>query len=203
MGSWFSKCMPMVKEVKKHLNDIIKDFRKIAGVKEVYVWGSYADHEKDDSFRVRDIDIIAKTNFNSEDLISIDENILKKSLSNIELENLGYDPKTILFSQRFLDLSKYNIDHWVVSGDKKLLHWGPIPINKNEFLDMSKQAEEYAVKETGIIRKRINKTSEVCRKKWCQSYSKYFNKFFSDMPTGWYKIEDVKIKDIFEKAKKI
>jgi hypothetical protein len=187
--------MPKVKDIKPNISDSLKDFKKNYGIKNLYVWGSYAENINNPNFRVRDIDILARTEFDSGDLLAIDDNILSCKLSQESLEDQGYNPFAINFSKEFLKLSQY-IDCWAISSDRKLLHWGPIPVNLSESKMINEEAEEYANKNSGITRKKINKLSEQNRKTWFNHYVKYVDQYFEGMPTGWYKTEDVKIKDI-------
>jgi hypothetical protein len=187
--------MPKVKDIKPNLSNSLNAFKEIDGVKSLYVWGSYAKNIDKPNFRVRDIDILAKTRFNSGDLLAIDDKIITANYSDNYLEDQGYDPTSIKFSRAFLDLSKH-IDCWAISSDRKLLHWGPVPSNINDSNCFSKEAEEYASRSVGITRKKINRSSEQHRKNWFDHYVKYADKYFDGMPTGWYKTEDIRIKDI-------
>ena len=195
--------MPKIKDIEPYIYNVLKKFKKAEGIKNLYIWGSYARNIDKLNYRIRDIDILARTNFHSGDLLSIDNNIIKDICTDKYLENQGYDPFAIKFSKSFLGLTKYNIDCWAISSDRELLHWGPIYVNKEESEDASKEAEKYAFKITGVNRKKINKLSENNRNNWYNHYSNYINKCFKDMPTGWYKTENIKIKEIISKAIKI
>lgn len=203
MSSWYEKCMPKVKDIKPYISDALNKFKNTVGVKSVYIWGSYANNIDKPNYRVRDIDILARTRFHSGDLVSVDHKIIKDICSDNYLENQGYDPLAVKFSKHFLILSKYNADCWAISSDRKLLHWGPIFVNKKEAEEINKEAEKYANNSTGIDRNKINKSSEYIRKNWYNHYSNYMDKCFQGMPTGWYKTEDVKIKELISKAIKI
>ena len=194
--------MPRVKDVKPNLSDALSKFKNIDGVKTLYAWGSYAKHIDDPNFRIRDIDILAKTEFNSGDLLSIDDQIVTANYSENYLEDQGYDPRVVNFSKEFLKLSGY-IDCWAISSDRKLLHWGPVPVNLNDSKYINKEAEEYASRNSGVTRQKINKSSEQHRKSWYNHYVKYVNKYFDGMPTGWYKTDDIKVRDITNQAVKI
>ena len=202
MNSWYEKCMPKVKDIKPYIAASVEDFKKTAGVKSVYIWGSYFDNINNPDYRVRDIDILSKTQFHSGDLIAIDKKIIGDFCSDSYLENQGYDPLAVKFSKKFLKIAK-NIDCWAISSDRKLLHWGPIFINKKESEEMNQEAEKYASQLTGVERKKVNKSAEHIRKNWYNSYGKYINQHFKDMPTGWYKTENIKMKDITSKAIKL
>ncbi len=203
MSTWYQKCMPRIKDVEPHLQEMFKDISSMKQVKGLYAWGSYSENIKNPNFRVKDIDIIARTKFDSGDLIAIDEEIIRESNSRETLENQGYDPLAVSFSKRFIDINKFNVDHWALSSDRKLLHWGAVLVNKEESDSMNKEAEEYAIKITGMNRKKINRSSDIDRKSWYQIYHAYIQRQFEDMPSGWYKVEDMKIKDILNNTIKI
>lgn len=202
MSSWYEKCMPRIKDVKPNISNALSKFKEIDGIKSLYVWGSYAKNINNPNFRVRDIDILAKTKFNSGDLLAIDNKMITANYSDKYLEDQGYDPSTIRFSKAFLKLSKY-IDCWTISNDRKLLHWGPVPVNINDSNYVNKEAEEYASRNSGMTRKKINVSSEQHRKSWFNHYVQYVDNYFKDMPTGWYKTEDIKVKDITSQAIKL
>jgi len=202
LNSWYEKCMPKVKDIKPYITASVEHLKKTDGVKSVYVWGSYFDNINKPNYRVRDIDILCKTIFHSGDLIAIDKKVIKELCSDSYLENQGYDPLAVRFSKKFSKMAK-NIDCWAISFDRKLLHWGPIFVNKKESEEMNQEAEHFANKLTGIERKKINKSEEHIRKNWYNSYGKYINQQFKDMPTGWYKTDNIRIKNIISKAIKI
>ena len=149
--------MPTIKEAKPHIRPLLDDLKRIDGVKDVFIWGSYARNVLKLSHRLLDIDVLVRTNFHSADLISIDNNIIKKSYSTDHLESQGYDPLAIYFSKEFEKLSKYNIDQWVISSDRQLLHWGPI-------IDIKNEAQKYVCKKMGITKNKIDKLSSDNRK---------------------------------------
>ena len=194
--------MPRVKDVIPNISKSLEKFKDIDGVVDLYAWGSFAKNIDNPNFRIRDIDILAKTKFNSGDLLSIDNKIITANFSDVYLEDQGYDPISIKFSKEFLKLSQY-IDCWAISCDKKLLHWGPVPVNINDSICINKEAEDYASRNAGMTRKKINKSSEQHRKNWYNHYVKYVNKYFEGLPTGWYKTEDIKVKDITSQAIRI
>ena len=195
--------MPRIKDVQPHLSEIVSSLKNIEGVRDIFVWGSYADNIHNENFRLRNIDILARTRFFSDDLLSVDKNIIKEAIKIEELEDSGYDPQCVEFSQKFTQLSQYNINHWTISSDKKLLHWGPISESFKEGFSINNDAHKYALKETGISRNQLNLTSEKNRNNWYNCFSKYIKNYTENMPSWWYKIEDVVIKDVLKKAIKI
>ena len=66
-----------------------------------------------------------------------------------------------------------------------------------------KEAEKYASNNTGTEKKKINKSAENVRKNWYNHYCYYLNQCFEGMPTGWYKTEDIKVRDIISQTIKI
>jgi hypothetical protein len=192
--------MPRIKDVQPHLSEIVDGFKKDADVKEVYVWGSYASNILNLEHRLKDIDIMAKTKIISGDLLSISDEIIKLDCSSDVLENQGYNTNAIKFSQCFTALSQYNIDCWAISFDNKLLHWGPILANYVDSKNINNEAAEHAIRVTGLNIKKLSKSSEKNRKNWYDAYCDYKNQYLKDMPTGWYEVEGVKIKEILSKA---
>lgn len=203
MSSWYEKCMPKIKEAKPYIEKTVSSLKDVEGVKSVHLWGSYSKNITKPNIRVKDIDVLAKTIFHSGDLLAIDNKILSNICSDNYLENQGYDPLAIKFSKKFLTFAKYNIDCWAISGDRKLVHWGPICVNKKESEDINKEAERYANITSGTEKKAIIKSTEHARKNWYNHYCFYLNQCFEGMPTGWYQTENIKVKDILAQTIKI
>ncbi len=203
MTTWYQNIMPRIKDVAPNINNLFKDILSDDNVKGIYVWGSYSKNISKPNFRIKDVDIICRTKLHSGDLISINDEIISDLCTDRYLEKQGYDPSTVKFSKNFVNIKKYNIDHWAISGDRKLLHWGAILENKENSENLNNEAEEYVIKKTGLNRKKINRASKNNRKNWYEMYSSYINKNFENMPTGWYQVEDMRIKDILKNAIKI
>ena len=195
--------MPRIKDIEPYINDTISSLKDVEGVKSVHIWGSYSKNIKKPNTRIKDIDVLARTIFHSGDLLSVDNKIIKSICSDNYLENQGYDPSAIKFSQHFLKFSKYNVDCWAISGDRKLVHWGPTGANQKESEDINKEAEKYASKNSGTEKRKVAKASEHVRKNWYNHYCHYLNRCFEGMPTGWYKTEDIKIRDILAQTIKV
>lgn len=195
--------MPRVKDISKYLSTVTNNIKKIDGINALYVWGSYAKNINNPNFRIKDIDLLVKSNFNSGDLIAIGDKILKENKNDEYLETMGYVPAAIKFSKQLIAFSKYNMDHWTISSDNKLLHWGPISQEEEESSAIDKAAEKYALKYTGYNRKKIALSAEATRSNWYSYYHEYMNKHFSDMPSGWYKSNTEDIDKILKKAIKI
>jgi len=202
MSHWYKNCMPKIKDITSSLSIIANNIKKIKEVKNVYVWGKYAENYDKPNMRIKNLDIIVSTNLYSEDLIAANEDILEYAHDKKYLENEGFDPDTINFSKNLIELSNNNIRKWVISKDNKLLHWGPIPQNIHEFNEIEKEAEQHAIKITGKNTKKINNSSENVRKNWYNFYKNYKNNFYLNMPSGWYVLED-NVKNIIGKSLKI
>jgi predicted nucleotidyltransferase len=201
--SWYKQCMFQIGQVTSHLTDISHELKNIKGVKNIYIWGSYAKNITHENYRIADLDIILKTSFDSGDLLSINENILKENYVSDYLEEQGFDPAAVKFSKDLTNIKKFNIDYWVISSDNNLLHWGPMPGCQRESEEINSDAEKFATKKTGITRNKVNRSSEKIRKNWYSSYVDFKKKYFSTMPSGWYKSEENNIKSILEQAIKI
>jgi hypothetical protein len=194
--------MPKVKDIKPLIGNIAKSIMDINGVKSVFVWGSFAENINKPSFIIRDLDIIAKNNFLSEDLISIidDKNSPLKIASVEQLKEEGFDPNAVDFTRRFLDIKNYNIDHWAISKDNKLLHWGAII--DEDWDEVKKEAEKYASFIIGTKRNKLNKKSQNSKNRWSMMYDHYTNKYLNNSPQGWY-LSELKISEISQKIIKI
>src|SRR5438128_1372649 len=143
--SWYKQCMPCVKDVTPYVTEVCAGVKQLPGVSGVYLFGSYAQNRSKPTFVVKDVDVIAATNFHSGDLMAIDNS--RYSALRIrpdELEDMGFDPQAVAFTKRFLSYDQFNIDHWVTSSDGKLLHWGAIPDTREEWLELHSQAEASA-----------------------------------------------------------
>ena len=203
MTTWYEKCMPRIRDIEPHLFSLANAIKGTDGVKKAYIWGSYVENKNNPNFRIKDLDILVKTNFNSGDLIAINKDIIKKNCTNKYLINEGYDPLTVKFSKDFINISKFNIDHWAISSDKKLLHWGPMIVNREESEEIKSEAENFAIKETGHTIKKISKASEETRNNWYQLYNHYINNYLIDMPSGWYASSESNIREITKNALKL
>jgi predicted nucleotidyltransferase len=188
--SWYKGCMPTVASIKDNINTIASEMKKVCGVKDVLVWGSYAENINNPNFVLKDVDIIATTNFDSGDLLAIDNS--KYSAIKIaykELEDLGFSPQAVSFTKKFLSYANCNIDHWAVSKDKVLLHWGAIPDSIEDWSILNTEAEEYALKQTNASRHILNRFSSSVKKEWRKSYDEYISKYVNDKAAGWYPSE--------------
>jgi len=132
-NSWYSKSMPKVKEITSNLTSLAHDLYKINGIQKVYIFGSYAKNKNKPNCSIRDLDIIAQTDFNHEDLLSIiDKPILPFNLKKAQLEEEGFDPDVVQFTKDFTKITSYNIDHWASGSKGEILHWGALLENEKE-----------------------------------------------------------------------
>ncbi len=203
MTTWYQNTMPRIKDIKPYINSLFKELKKSDNIKNIYIWGSYSKNINKPNFRVKNVNIICRTNLNNGDLISINNDIISEFCTDNYLEKQGYDPQTVKFSKEFINIKKYNIDHWAISVDRKLLHWGPIFENRKNSDELNNLAEKYTIKKTGLNRSKINRASENKRKNWYELYSSYMNKNFENMPSGWYLVEEMRIKDILKDTIKL
>lgn len=194
--SWYRKCLPKVSEVKTALTEL-NCLRDIVGVKDIKIFGSLARNFNNESFRVKDVDLLIITPFHSEDLQAINIDILSMKMDTLEEE--GYDVDAIKFSKSLVKHKELPIDHWVISSDKKLLHWGPV-FDAEESKELEVEAEKFATKQTGFNLNRLSKSSDESRKNWYSSYHSYLQQQTEDMPSGWYITDCNDISNVLSEA---
>ena len=136
-------------------------------------------------------------------MLAIDSNILMSKLNSKQLDEDGYNLKSIDFSKGIKSLLLKNIDPWVISSDNKLLHWGPICSNKEEYNNMREDAEKYVNKKTGLSRKKISYSDKNKLKNWYNLYVSYINNQFVGVPFGWYQSDEINLNDIIKNSIKI
>lgn len=197
-GSWYKKSMPQVKEVKNELNQLVSNLKKINGVKNVYAWGQLAENYNQEKSGIKEIDIVLKTIFFSEDLMSIndsEDSPLHMSLGG--LEDFGYDFNTVNFTKKLIakNNNPFPFKKWVISSDSKILHWGGIPESVEEWHEIKKEAENYAEISTNTSKDKIKTQSIQLQNKWAMMYDHTINRYLSDMPKGWYPY-NCKLKEI-------
>lgn len=200
--NWYNNCFPKVKDLIPSIKNIAKEIKTIDGVKNIYLWGSVAENLKNLDFPVRNLNIIASTKFLSDDLISINEgkNSPLKMAETI-LEENGYDPKSVNFTKNFIKIKNFNMDHWCLSSDNKLLHYGFIIENFKEYKSIENEILKKVEKEIGIKKEAIYNDNENLMK--YQNYHRYYMKqYLENMPIGWY-MSNLKIKEIKNKIKKV
>ena len=198
-NSWYDNCLPSIKDVKPAVNHFVTEAKKIAKVKKIYVFGSFAENMDNDKFRVKDVNIIASIPFHSEDLIAINRDTL--GIRKDILEEEGFDIGAVDVSKNLKKIVSPPIDLWAVSKDKKLLHWGPTICCRSEYHDVKDEAEAFASDQSGFNLHKASKSIDK-RKEWYSSFKSYIESQVSDMPQGWYCSEE-KAKNIIEIAKEI
>lgn len=203
MIKWYQKCMPTIKNIKSSMSETILLLQDIKEIKEIYAWRDYYKFYNKPKHRIKNVDIIAKVDICSGDLLAIDNNILESNNSDQKLEEDGYNPIAINFSKKFVKSNNHNIVYWTISNDNLLLHWGPIPSNTEDIKEIEKEAENHAEILTGNNIKKLDKSSEIIRKNWYNHYKQYINKYFFNMPSGWYQLEDEKVKNILKNSIKL
>jgi predicted nucleotidyltransferase len=190
-GSWYKRMMPRVKDVKTSLTKVAEDVRAMNGVKGIRVWGSYVRNKNNPDYPLRDVDIIAETEFHSEDLLSVMENETSHplSMSPEELEDEGYNPGAVDFTKKFMAIDNINIDRWAISSDEKLLHLGPITSCQFEWDEIRQEAENDANEMAGVDRGNIKSASKNTQETWYSIYKQHFDTYLKGMPDGWYQSE--------------
>jgi len=194
--SWYKKSMPKIKDFAPLLPEIAKALKQLDGVQKVYVWGSFAEHRTKPEYRIKDLDVIIGTTLCAEDLISINDEVLKSAGSVEALEEEGFHPLAVKFSRDLNQLDRYRLDKWAVSKENRLLHWGPIFNTKEEADAINKDAEEYANEKTGTPRQKLHRASDKSCKNWYNSYRHFMGYYLNNMPSGWYQSEDADIPNI-------
>lgn len=195
--------MPTIADLTPVIDGICGEIKKIAGVKNVYLWGSYMKHLDKPTYAVKDVDIIAATSFDSGDLLAIDNSKYSAlRLHPNDLEDEGFNPIAVQFTKKFLGYEKFNVDHWAVSKDGKLLHWGAIPENQDEWAELHAEAESRACASVGKKRAELFKETGEKRKEWRKVYDDYIASFLSKKSTGWCQSQH-KFEEIVEKVKEV
>lgn len=195
--------MPTVSSLSTQINSICQEIKQIKGVTSVYLYGSFANNIDKPNFVVKDVDVIASTNFDSGDLLAIDKGQHSAlRLAQTDLEDFGFNPEVVNFTKRFLTYEKYNIDHWATSGDNKLMHWGAIPDNQEDWEELHKKAEKYAERSTGLKRSELKNEIENKKANWKSAYDHVVKTEVKNGLSGWY-LSDHLASEILLKAKKI
>lgn len=201
--NWYKNTMPTISDIKKIISQLCGDISNINGVNGVYIWGSYVKHQSNPSYPIKDIDIIVSTPFDTGDLLAIDNG--KYSALNMHKDDLldeGFNPAVVAFTKKYLTFEKYNVDHWALSENGKLLHWGMIADSKEEWDDINLKAEKAATVATGLSRDDLYKTSSENRKEWRDVYDKQTRMFLKCKNIGWCESE-YNFSDIASETQKI
>lgn len=185
--SWYKGSMPKVGEVSSSLKKIASQISRDCNIKKIYVWGSYAKNIHKPDFPLRDLDIIAETDLEYEDLLSIIElPQLPFNLKKAQIEKEGLNSNAINFTKSFTKISFFNMDHWAFSNNGNLLHWGPILEDAKDWNETNKEIENKILKETGLSRKDLIKMGNTKRNRWKTLYDYHFDRILSGIPNGWY-----------------
>ena len=189
MSTWYEKSLIKVCDINVNIKDIYSSIISIPGVKKIYAWGSYIENKNNPNATIKDFDLLVKTQFYSEDMLSIindNNNIFK--LSSSSLEEQGYNPACIEFTKRYIAINKCGIDHWAISSDKNILHWGSVISDEEERNEIIKESENLAYFETGLSKAKIKKASKEDINRWNMFREHYIKKYLKDIPKGWYNI---------------
>ena len=200
--SWYQRSLPKVRDVSPHLPKIAQLVKDIEGVVDVYLWGSLLKYADKLNQTIKDIDIVAKTNFFSEDLVSITNHDRSPlTMTEKELSEEGFDPQCVYFTKKFVSLKDYGIDHWAISSDNKMLHWGILADTKQSWEEMKNEAEEQTQLVTGYNSQKLPQNK---KNNWLKTYNSYIDKSLtsSKVPNGWYLLEE-DVDKILKEIKKI
>jgi hypothetical protein len=107
-----------------------------------------------------------------------------------DLEDEGFDPRSVGFTKKFLNMQQYNVDHWAISKDKVLLHWGAIPETQQEWQDLHAEAEKIASDQTGTCRNKLYKCTDDQRKEWRAAFDSHVRKHLASKASGWFASEE-------------
>jgi hypothetical protein len=200
---WYEKAIPKIRDILPSITEACKKISNSSQVKNIYAWGSFAEKFNDMDYRIKDIDILIECDFDSGDLLAIDnssEGSLK--MASTDLEDLGFNPDAVKFTKSLLIHKVPSIDFWAISNDNKLLHWGPITETLEEWKQIKKEAEKKAESTTGLSKQEIVRLSEEDRKKWHESYESYIHEYSSGCPQGWYASQN-SVDKIFDNVVKL
>jgi predicted nucleotidyltransferase len=189
--NWYVQSMPTVKSLSSHITTACEEIKTLPGVLAVYLFGSYADHLNNPNYVVKDVDVIAATDFDSGDLMAIDNS--RDSALRIppkDLVDVGFNPDAVNFTRKFLSYQKYNIDHWACSRDGVLLHWGAIPDNREEWQELHYKAEKKAEAVTGVKRAELRTKEAETRQEWKLAHDQYIKKCLGSGNGGWFPSEN-------------
>lgn len=187
---WYKKSQIKIYDIISHLPEILKQVSSIKKVKNLYVWGSFLKKENDKDAIIKDLDIVACADLFSEDLLSIENNEFSPlKMASSQLEENGYDPEAVNFTKEFIKITKLNIDHWAISNDKKILHWGNVIADENERKEIIKEAQDFASFEIGIKKQQLKNADKNIKQRWEVLFDHHYNKYLKEVPESWYKID--------------
>jgi hypothetical protein len=196
--SWYKNFLPKIKETNIFISNFKKElFASSNDCKKIFAWGEYAQKIDKDNETIKEVDIIVQSSLKEDDLISItDGNNSPLKIKSELLIDLGFNPECVNFTKNLLklsnkNLSNLNINIWIVSSNKKLLHWGPIQEEAEEWSEIKEEAEKYA-----------NRESESTKNSWVELYKHHLSKYSNNMPKGWY-LTNTTIKNIQKEIKEI
>lgn len=183
---WYDKSMPSIGSVSSSLQEVYNSMIKFSGIKDIKVFGSFANNIKNKDYPIKDIDILVFSNFDSGDLLAIDMDSGVFGMSKEDLEFDGYDTKSILFTKYCRSLKGSLFDIWLVSKDKKVLHIGQMPESIEDWKEIRKESEDKTEILCGFSRQDLYKKSNKERELWKNTYDEEMNKYLNNNPYGWY-----------------
>lgn len=192
---WYDLAIPRISDVQKHLDYMFSKLKAYEQVKSIYACNEFAEKLHNTNARLRQFDVLLESNFESGDLLAYDHKIVDlKKASYTELEDLGYNPYAILFTNDMLSLKTACMDVFCTSSDDKILHWGPVGDTIEDYKNLQKEAEAMAEEITGFSEKSFKNLTSEQRTRWQNVYNKYFVQYTQDCPQGWYTLHNKKDK---------
>ena len=197
---WYDRIFPTVQQTLPYLKEAAVEISKAKGVKDVLTWGKFPEVSQKPKAKIRDVNLLVRCSFDSEDLLAID---LAEdgpfSLEEEDMEMQGFNPKAVAFTRIYIKFANYNIDQWALSKDDKILHWGPVAETMEEWQRIRKESEIYASTKTGIARKNLCKCNIEDRIKWRSLYEENIQGLLFEPVVGWYASE-VPSEDILKQS---
>jgi|19_taG_2_1085344.scaffolds.fasta_scaffold01538_4 hypothetical protein len=185
MKNWYQKLMPTIKDVKPFVKAKAKELNSLSSVRSVMAWGPYSENVKKLSQTIKEVDFLIKTSFHSDDMLAIttEDDFSPLNMTPDELEDFGFDSKVVSFTKKIMKSTEYPSNYWVLANNK-LLHWGPMMENHDEWMELKELAEKYASENTSI--KSFQKKSQTTKDNWYSLYNSYLDNYTENMPDGWY-----------------
>jgi hypothetical protein len=188
---WYDQSIPKIQDVLPHINKIGTEIKKCQSVKSIYAYNNFAMNFDKPDERLKQFDILVKTDFESGDLLAIDSTDNEVfSLSVQSLSEMGYNTAAVKFTKLIANIKPSYIDFYALSNDKKILHFGAIPESLEEHEIMQKEAENKTRSDTGFDSNSFINLTNSQRKKWQEIYEKYLHDFAKGCPQGWYALQN-------------
>lgn len=192
MKNWFKEiaCPIYDSNNKIDYTKLIPKKSIMPGIDKIYIFGSVIESIKKKKSLVEEIDVLYKSCQNYSDFLTVDDNIINKKIAKKTCEKLGYNYEAVKVSKIINKYQNSFINHWILTDDNKLIHWGPISETKEEYDCLKKEAKKYASGYINIFKKGFKECEGLDKENWYYLYKRYINNFFEDIPGGWYQLSD-------------